>query len=157
MKFITLFAALLMVTASLATDIIEAKELHPELHTIQFTLAELPADFNPYPYEEFDGKDNKFILERIENSKAIFTNLATVHTSPNIEFSVKNGDIKGVFDLESNTIDILKMKLPEYDLSKPITMAINTHAWHTIFFNGKIVEGKEKKYCILIKCYGPKK
>jgi len=154
MKIVTLLTVLTLCVSSFASDILDAKELHPTLYTVQFTLAELPSDFQIY------NKSDPYTvpsIQRIQDSEAIYINLATIHTALDVEFSVNNGDLKGKLDSESNTLDILKLKLPEYDLSSPVTIEISTHEWHALFIGGKIVDGKEKKYCVLVKSYNPKK
>ena len=154
MKIVTLMTVLTLCVSSFASDIPEAKKFHPSLYTVQFTLAELPADFEMY------NKSDPYTtpsIQSIQDSEAEYVNLATIHTALDVEFSVNNGDLKGKLNSESNTLDIFKLKLPEYDLSSPVTIEISTQEWHSLFIGGKVVDGKEKKYCVLVKSYNPKK
>ena len=154
MKIVTLMTALTLCVSSFASDIPEAKKFHPSLYTVQFTLAELPADFEMYnksdPYAELS-------IQSIQNSEATFINLATIHTARDVEFSGNNGVVKGKLDSESNTLEILQLVLPNYEMKDPTTVAVSSDKWMKMLYGGRIVDGKEKKYCVLIKCYPPTK
>ncbi len=175
----------------------EATNLHPDLYTIQFILADLDENFQLNPLLQttniFMSSQTKFyssemselseekskmvadflmkkqqntkdggntnptsaMVDQIQKSNPEYSNFATVHVSPDIEFSGRDGDVKGKLDSESNCLDILHLKIPDYGLIDPLTIAINTTEWHTLFISGKIINGKEKKYCLLVKSYKP--
>lgn len=178
MRLITTIIALGLSVSSFASDILEAKELHPTLHTIQFTLAELSGDFEMPDFSTFAPQTNyvqkvgnqqfssadtqasdpsQAIITEIIKSNPDYTSVATLHLSPGDAFSDENGIVIGNWDSESDTLNISKLKLPEYEISNPVTMAISTMKWHAMYLSGKIKDGKEIRYCLLIKSYEPVK
>ena len=152
------------------TPIPEAKELHQDLYTIQFTLAELEEDFlvgyewptnSSVTYRK--GGDTtpavpkNPMIEKILQANPTYTNFATIHVSPDVEFSERNGDLKGILDSKSNTLNILQMNLSDYGITTPHTIALNSEEWMPVIFSGTNVDGKKRTYCMLIKSYAPKK
>ena len=155
----------------------EANELHPDLYTIQFTLAELKEGFQAgfaWPTnspvtsttmpQEIEGKvtinyDPAYsLVGDIQRSNPTYSNYATVHVSPGESFSIKNETLKGVFDLDSGTLNDLHIKLKEYKAIELSAIAVDAMTWHVIVIGGYIgQDGKEDKYAILIKLYEPKK
>ncbi|MDZ8119528.1 hypothetical protein [Pontiella agarivorans] len=95
------------------------------------------------------------IVDRVKKSNPSYSSFATIYTKPGAEFSTEN--LKGKFDSKSNTLNILEMNLPEYEITQPLTIAANSSEWTALFFGGKIISGKEKKYCVLVKTYAPQK
>ncbi|QBG47668.1 hypothetical protein EGM51_09775 [Verrucomicrobia bacterium S94] len=154
MKIKIMLLAISVALSSFSSKIPEPEKLHPEFYTIQFSLAELPTDFEMY---KKSSPHEQPTIERVENSGANFTTLTTIYTALNKEFSCDTGDVKGKLDSESETIDILKLKIPDYEITDPFTIEAKSTGWSTFFLGGKIVEGKEKKYCLLVKTYAPKK
>ncbi|MCF7818644.1 MAG: hypothetical protein K9M54_12270 [Kiritimatiellales bacterium] len=170
MKIEALFIALSLTVCSFASEIPEAREFHPDLYTVQFTLAEFPNDFEMETKSERQAFLNysslstaeraalkSDIIKRIQSSEAKYTNLATIHSESGKPFSGENGVVKGILDSESNTLDILNLEIPNYGTLDPLKIDMKSNDWFTMFLVGKIVDGKEKKCCILIKCYPPKK
>ena len=159
----------------------EAGKLHSDLHTIQFTLAELSEDFQigyEWPtnaplvnldkqemlpaeiiYLSSESKPVKSspLVERIIKSNPTYTNLATVYITPDEAFSEKKGGIKGIFNSKSQSLDIFQITVPGYGIIKTVTFDARPGKWHVLILGGKIIDGKEKKYAILIKCYEPEK
>jgi hypothetical protein len=135
-------------------EIPEAKEFHPTLYTIQFSRVELPPELDLM--KEFSSKkDLRSVRKHIQTLGTMCTDLATIHTSPNTEFSTNNEDIKGTLDLDSNTLHIRKMMSQELDRNKQTTLPINTKEWNPMFCTETDVNGESIKYCILTKLYAP--
>ena len=190
--------ALLLSFCSLAfgelQPIPEASQLHPELYTIQFTLAHVSDDFEMTPpsftnssyivngksfdpskmtEEEIREHVNELMRKKqsgelpqrtdaqdyikyqrtlIQKSNPTYSSFATVHVESGKEFSVNEGCIKGLLDLEANTVDNLKIKYKDYPPIELSAIAIDTRSWHTIG-----IGGRGEKFFILIKLYDPQK
>ena len=176
MKIKITLIALSLSICSLAVEIPEAKELHSEKHTVQFVVAELSADidinaiYNKDIYKNFAqltekekwdliDTQKKTAIDQIKKSDSKISILATINLSPGEEFSDKNGKVVCMLDSESNTLDILKIKLPNLDESiiKPLTIDAKPNDWFTMFVGGNIINGKPKNYCLLVKVYPPTK
>ena len=171
MRLATLLAAIGLSVSSFASDIPEARKLHPDLYTIQFTLALLNDDFKMPDCSTSSAPTTKYVqpagdpkspdaaaeasavIVQIRKSNPKYAGFATIHLNPGDEFSDGSGALKGMWDARSNTLKILKLELPEFGIEKPITVTVDDKQWNFVFLS----DGKGKRYCLLVKSYGPTK
>jgi hypothetical protein len=117
--------------------------------------------------EEFEDEDrktalnilyarvmDKALLNHIESSKEVeYKDLATIYTRLGEPFTGADSKVKGLIDLESNTLVIFEFNFPEYYENK--TESTNNRFYVNEWFDGGSRKGGKNSGYVLIKCYPP--
>lgn len=170
----------LVAVNSFAGKIPEAKSLHPELYTIQFTFVNFPTSdglkmgeeeeriMEAYAnlLEELEDEEDreqaclsyaiemrKAKINRIESSETEYTELATIYTRTGEPFpEAYSNVVKGLFDAESNTLAFSEFKSVYIHVS-------NSCSYDNICVGEWIATiarvGADNNGTLLIKCYPP--
>ena len=169
----------LIAVNSFAGKIPEAKSLHPDLYTIQFTFVSLPTrddvmmgeeekrimDEYVNLLEELEGEEEreeadciyernmrKAVINKIESLEGKYTELATIYTSSGEPFPEEYSNVKGLLDVESNTLVIFGYNFSKY-LRQENESTITKFCVNEWYAGGRC-GGKINGY-LLIKCYPP--
>jgi hypothetical protein len=153
-----------------AQPVPETKNLHPEMHTIQFTLASVDDDFNQGTNFVLHGtgvsfdqirtnfldeiKKSTSVLNRLNRSNATYKEYAHAHIQLGDEFSTENKLVTGIVSMANNHDGSFSFKLnfggKEISLDAfPLT--VNEWAYFGIG------EDDNLKHFMLIKLYEPTK